>query len=108
MRIGNATEQRKRQPYTCMGVSHIGVCRIQHVFKPLHVCVGRSTLFQCLKYYLVCALYHTITGTLRVSYLYLVDAEQSTQDKLKLLEHSCSLLALLWVQRSLQLLKKQI
>lgn len=91
-----------------MGIPHIGICRIQHVFKPLHVYVGCCALFQCLKYYLVCALYHTITGTLRISYLYLVDAEQSTQDKLKLLKHSCSLLALLWVQRSLQLLKKQI
>ena len=56
--------------------------RIQHVFKPLHVYVGRGTLFQCLNYYLVCSLYYAITGTLRVSYLYLVDAEQSTQDKL--------------------------
>lgn len=103
MRISHAAQQLERNNYASMRISDVCVRSSQRSFKLLPLAITLQTLLQRINYYIIRALYNTITCAIRVSNLYFLDTQQTPQNKLELCKHRAQFRALRCAYTSTQL-----
>lgn len=108
MCVGHTAQQLERNNYASVRISDVCVRSSQRSFKLLPVTITLQALLQCINYYIIRALYNTITCTLRISDLYFLDTQQTPQNKLELCKHRTQLRSLRCTYACTQLPKQYL